>query len=660
MPPAPPPQPDSWQQAAFADRPNRISGLATPPPLPIPELPAPIPPAPRQIPLAPSPQLKQEQIPQLQRYMLAGATIFVIALAAASTSPGDDYFPWFFFSFACMIGALIGLIVGRRFILPKVPPEAGFVARISLGGPAALFGLIASLPGVAMTSGHGNNELGKTWLGLVLPIAILNWIKWTGPQRVKRVSLGIALTAAAFGLLMTAISSGSIHLGIGILAAIALAAQVLFPWEPRMYVPPVARQAGELSPGLLNSLRHAGLGLRHAQQQVADAFSPRPRVHYAPPATPKIREVPDWARWIWRGGMALLISLGPVLIAAAESNDNGRGQTDFVLMRAAGVGALILGVFCFFQSFRRRINGWWSYLIKPLILFTCLQIILISAFLLGFSGPNSDIVPAGVFFIIFPAIMFLTLLFVQTKPPRPATTPAYIPAGTPPPLPQFSPPAPASDFQPAHQPSASPTPSSLPSSFSSSQRRPQPRTAMLPLLAAFVGMSLHLGTLCIALATALDLPGFIEAGIVDQRLPNELRQTFGQDWVKLAHLQGYIFTYIGAFLATLFLMLARRSQGIAHMLRPIFAAACFLIATVMLDHSLIGQWKVVPLTPRIEAVNQTPRSDVGASITTYLDASNAKFSIVSLIFAMAGLALLLWPASNPSPNDNSVREEGVS
>src|SRR4051794_520356 len=121
MPPAPPPQPDSWQQAAFADRPNRISGLATPPPLPIPELPAPIPPVPRTTLSSPSPQIKQEPIPQLQRYMLAGATIFVIALAAASTSPSDDYFPWFFFSFACMIGAVIGLIVGRRFILPKVP-----------------------------------------------------------------------------------------------------------------------------------------------------------------------------------------------------------------------------------------------------------------------------------------------------------------------------------------------------------------------------------------------------------------------------------------------------------------------------------------------------------------------------------------------------------
>src|SRR5215210_220208 len=39
MPPIPKPAPDSWQNAAFAERPNRVAGLATPPPLPMPQLP---------------------------------------------------------------------------------------------------------------------------------------------------------------------------------------------------------------------------------------------------------------------------------------------------------------------------------------------------------------------------------------------------------------------------------------------------------------------------------------------------------------------------------------------------------------------------------------------------------------------------------------------
>src|SRR5437762_2404429 len=77
MPPTPPVQPDSWQQAAFADRPNRISGLATPPPLPIPELPAPVAPT-RQPAAAPSPRIQPDPIPTQQRYILAGVGILII------------------------------------------------------------------------------------------------------------------------------------------------------------------------------------------------------------------------------------------------------------------------------------------------------------------------------------------------------------------------------------------------------------------------------------------------------------------------------------------------------------------------------------------------------------------------------------------------------
>jgi len=45
-------------------------------------------------------------------------------------------------------------------------------------------------------------QLGHTWWALILPIAILNWIKWTGPHRVKRVSLAVAFIAGLTGLAM--------------------------------------------------------------------------------------------------------------------------------------------------------------------------------------------------------------------------------------------------------------------------------------------------------------------------------------------------------------------------------------------------------------------------------------------------------------------------
>src|SRR5437667_5360039 len=105
MPPAPPVQPDSWQQAAFADRPNRMTGLATPPPLPIPQLPAPL--APGRQPAAPlAPLIKPDPIPLKHRYFFAAATVFVIALVCGGIS--SDFFSTWFFSLACMVGAVAG------------------------------------------------------------------------------------------------------------------------------------------------------------------------------------------------------------------------------------------------------------------------------------------------------------------------------------------------------------------------------------------------------------------------------------------------------------------------------------------------------------------------------------------------------------------------
>ncbi len=658
MPPAPPVQPDSWQQAAFADRPNRMAGLATPPPLPIPQLPPPVPPARPAAGASPAPRIQPDTIPTQQRYILAGIGIFVVALAAGGFS--SDFFPGMYFSLAAMAGALIGMLVGKQFILPKVPPHQGFLARIAIGGPAALFGLVLAAPAFLIASPPEAGQLGRTWCALILPIAILNWIKWIGPHRVKRVSLAVAFTAGAFAWVMTWFTGGSAELAMAVLGGIGLACGVMFPWEPRMFVPADPAPANNPTPlpaGLLAGLREP--------RPTAFAAAPRPAPRPFAGSFVAAREVPDWARWIWRGGMALLIALGPVLVAAAESNDRGFNDPGFAAMRAIGVGMIVLGVLCFLQSFRRRITGWWSYLLKPLVLFICLQAILVSAFELGVRSVSDDAQQFGIFFIIFPAITFLTVLFVKTKPPQPRPIPGYQP------FPPNLPPAPAAaenspsssaHFEQAVQqalPSFAPAPNI--------GKPNQPRPQKLHILANLIGWALHTLTFFVAMAVVLDLPGFISAGLLDQRLADDLNRNLGDNWARLAHLQGYILVYIGAFAATLFLMLARRSQGIAHMLRPIFAAACFLVATVMLDHGLNGHWKPLapppavqtPDTPNIPTINGR-HAQVTDAITQYLDAAQAKMAIISLFLALAGLTLLLWPAQPPRLEQKTDREEGAA
>jgi len=658
MPPAPPVQPDSWQQAAFADRPNRMAGMVTPPPLPIPQLPPPVPPALFTAAAAASPRIQPDTIPSQQRYILAGVAILVIALAAGGFS--SDFFPTMYFSLAAMAGALIGMLVGRQFILPKVPPHQGFLGRIAIGGPAALFGLVLAVPAFFMAGAPQSGQLGRTWWALFLPIAILNWIKWTGPHRVKRVSLAVAFTAAAFGLAMTWMTGGVGELAMAILGGIGLASGVMFPWEPRMFVPAAAAPTNNPSPlpaGLLAALREP-------RPTAFAAASPRPAVPAFASSVAIVREVPDWVRWMYRGLMALLIALGPVLIATAESNDPGFKGTAFVAQRAVGVGLIVLGIFCFLQSFRQRITSWWSYLIKPLVLYICLQTILLSAFELGKTGPNDDEVPVGIFFIIFPAIMFLTLLFVNPKPQRARAIRPYQPFPPNPPMPPASEIAPTAGPLPGFEPAAQQSPATFSSAPIAPPQHPRQRPQKLRILASLIGWALHTLTFFLAIAVLLDLPGFIAAGLLDQRLADDMKRSLGDNWARLAHLQGYILVYVGAFAATLFLMLARRSQGIAHMLRPIFAAACFLIATVMLDHGLNGRWKPLATPPAAQAPDPATanarQAQVTDAITQYLDAAQAKLAIISLFLALTGLTLLLWPAQPPRLESKIDREEGAA
>jgi len=115
---------------------------------------------------------------------------------------------------------------------------------------------------------------------------------------------------------------------------------------------------------------------------------------------------------------------------------------------------------------------------------------------------------------------------------------------------------------------------------------------------------------------------------------------------------------------TMFLMLGRRSQGILHMLRPIFAAACFLMAMGMLDRALGASWDSIapPNSAQVTSppANHASRAQVNDAIVKYLDAAQAKLSILSLFLALAGLALLLWPAPQPRLDSNFDRQEGVA
>ena len=80
-----------------------------------------------------------------------------------------------------------------------------------------------------------------------------------------------------------------------------------------------------------------------------------------------------------------------------------------------GVDSFILSALCFIMMFRNAFAGWYRYLIRPVLLTACIGTIVTSSIWLGTSNPHNDDVALGLFFIIFPAILFLVILFTPAR-----------------------------------------------------------------------------------------------------------------------------------------------------------------------------------------------------------------------------------------------------
>ncbi len=130
-------------------------------------------------------------------------------------------------------------------------------------------------------------------------------------------------------------------------------------------------------------------------------------------AGPAVREVPGFVHAIWF--IAWLVSLGVGLMAVIVAGATNMGRHDFGPTVAFGVDSFIFSALCFIMMFRNTFAGWYRYLVRPLLLTACIGTIVTSSIWLGTSNPRGDDMALGLFFIIFPAILFLVILFVPAR-----------------------------------------------------------------------------------------------------------------------------------------------------------------------------------------------------------------------------------------------------
>jgi serine/threonine protein kinase/TM2 domain-containing membrane protein YozV len=226
----------------------------------------------------------------------------------------------------------------------------------------------------AITGGAGTGVL-----ALALPMLLIDWLKLSDAQRKTRVELGPALWAGFLGYIAGNMFGMSPTIAACTVAGIVLVVQTMSPFGRPVQNLQVAKMQHKAS----------GHGRTHAV----------------------VGPVPGYARSLWLIGWLASIGLGLFLCIMAGTSLHGN---DFGFAVAFGVDAFILSVLCFIMMFRGTFAGWYRYLIRPTLLTLCVQTVVTAAILLGTThgGPPDG---AFIFFIIFPNILFLVLLFT---PPR--------------------------------------------------------------------------------------------------------------------------------------------------------------------------------------------------------------------------------------------------
>lgn len=385
VPPIPPPPSDTqpwtearWEQSRIGRIGNRLAAA-------LPDLPE------------NTDEAAGDPLPRKHRHLLGLVTLVGISMAAGMATVADSRVPLpllFLFSLFCSVGAVVGLNLARQRLLPKMANENPVGRRLTAAAcaaagmmlPAILFSVIGMAPGARSASWGFIN----TFMACAVAMLIFDWIKPMSPTRPQRVTLGPVILATLAGLILCALFHGSMPLGMGILAATSLASQMAAPWH--------------------GARRAAGIPRPRQPEPVA---VPR---HLPPPLPQRVILVHHLVRWlVWRLGAALVGSLGIVCLAAPTIDRMGREEEGAFV--GAGLGLLFLAALALGRSFTQRVNSWWGYLLRPLMLWVCAMSFSLAMGITSNSNLRDEEFATALFFILFPGVVFFMLLATPTNRP---------------------------------------------------------------------------------------------------------------------------------------------------------------------------------------------------------------------------------------------------
>jgi len=288
--------------------------------------------------------------------------------------------------------------IGTALFASFVAVMVGTILSGALGVGSPM-GLHDRFPGPLRFGPFG---LGITkFLALALPLLLVDWVKATDPQRRQRVVLGWPVMAGFVGLITGGIFGLHPIVTACTLAGILLVVQTKSPCGQTVMAAPPAAPAPEPAPGG-RPMPNAGFQGGVPSHAAANAYAARPTMRTVKPAV----------HTLWLIGWLLSLGLGLflVILAGTEMHDD-----DFGFTVAFGVDSFLLSLFCFMMMFRNAFAGWYRYLIRPALLMLCLQTVVTASICMGTQDLHNDEAAIALFFIIFPSILFLVILFVPAR-----------------------------------------------------------------------------------------------------------------------------------------------------------------------------------------------------------------------------------------------------
>lgn len=298
----------------------------------------------------------------------------------------------------CFLAAFIATLVGT-FLGGALGVAPGMIVR---GGHNGHWPLPPFLPMPFRGFWFGNV------LALALPMLLVDWWKLTDPQRPRRVVVGHAIGVGVLGFIAGGIFGLNPVIAACTLAGIILVVQTLSPWGQIIAAMPAAPAAAG------GGVQGAAFGGGPARD--AAGYPQAPLAGSAPRAssgsTVVTREIPGFVHALWFIGWLVSLGLGLMLVIYAGAG-HLRGD-DFGAAVASGIDSFLVSILCFIMTFRNTFAGWYRYLIRPMLLTICLAVSASSAIALGLMNLHNEAAIA-IFLIIFPAILFLVILFTPAR-----------------------------------------------------------------------------------------------------------------------------------------------------------------------------------------------------------------------------------------------------